>query len=177
MSRRVRRIVLVAAPALVAALATALVPVAGAVDCPRSSVKDKLEGADVAFVGTVLAVEPVAASGGIALSDYRFDVLHGVKGEVGKQATLRAAKLVDLDLQEVTAGSKVAIGVLASRENGRLVTSSCSLVDPGSLLGAADEPKGGAIKVLIGLAIAGIVVLYSVRRLRRRQVTRSRPLE
>ena len=155
-----------------------LVPVAGAATCPRSSVKDKLDGADIAFVGTVAAARPVASSGGIALSDYRFKVLHGVKGEVGTQMTLRAAKLVDIDLQEVEAGSKVPIGVLASRENGRLVTSSCSLVDPGSLMGAADEPKGGLIKVAIGIGILGIVLAYALRRLKkRRQLPPPHPVE
>ena len=163
---------------LVLALTFAVPAAARAADCPRASVKDKLAGADVAFVGTVLAVRPVGNGGGIPLGDYRFDVLHGVKGDVGERVTVRAARLVDIDLQEVTAGSKVPIGVLASRENGRLVTSSCSLVDPGSLLGAADEPKGGAIKVVIGLVIAGIVVAYSVRRLRRRRgLPPPRPVE
>jgi hypothetical protein len=150
-------------------LALAAIPAGRAADCPRSSVKDKLDGAEIAFVGTVRAVTPVGSSGGIALADYRFDVLHGVKGDVGKHVTLRAAKLVDIDQQEVTAGSKAEIGVLASRENGRLVTSSCSLVDPVTLLDASDTPKGGAIKVVIGLVIAGLVVLYSLRRLRRRR--------
>jgi hypothetical protein len=165
--------------ALVAALAAViLVPVAGATTCPRSSVKDKLEGADIAFVGTVAAVRPAISSGGIALGDYRFKVLHGVKGEVGPHVTLRAAKLVDIDLQEVKAGSKVPIGVLASRENGRLVTSSCSLVDPGSLMGAADEPKGGLIKVAIGIVVLGIVLAYSLRRLKkRRHVPPAHPVE
>ena len=153
----------------VAAAAAVLVPVAGAATCPRSSVKDKLDGADLAFVGTVTAVRPVASSGGIPLSDYRFKVLHGVKGEVGQQVTLRAAKLVDLDLQEVKAGLKVPIGVLATRENGRFVTSSCSLVDPGSLMGAADEPKGGLIKVGIGVILLGIVLAYSLHRLKKRR--------
>jgi len=156
--------------ALVVAVAAAiLVPSAGAATCPRSSVKDKLDGAGVAFVGTVTGLRPVQSSGGVAINDYRFKVLHTVKGELGPQVTLRAAKLVDLDLQEVKPGLKVAIGVLASRENGRLVTSSCSLVDPGSLMGAADEPKGGLIKVAIGIVLLGIVLAYSVRRLRRRR--------
>ena len=51
---------------------------------------------------------------------------------------------------------------------GRLVTTSCGLVDAGSLLGAADAPKGGGIKVLIGLIIAALVVGYSIRRLKKR---------
>jgi hypothetical protein len=173
MCRRNARLVL--AVALAAAI---LVPAAGAATCPRSSIKDKLTGADLAFVGMVTAVTPVASAGGIPLDDYRFKVLHPVKGQVGRVVTLRAAKLVDLDLQEVKAGLKVPIGVLASRESGRLVTSSCSLVDPGSLMGAADEPKGGLIKVGVGVILLGIVLAYSLRRLKkRRQVPPLRPVE
>jgi hypothetical protein len=132
-------------------------------------VKDKLAGSGVAFVGRVVGVEPVATSSGIAQFDYRFRVDHAVKGTLGEQMTVRAAKLVDIDNQVVTPRSDVTIGVLATRANGRFVTSSCSLVDPGTLMGAADEPKGGTIKVVIGLMLLVLVVAYSIRRLRRRQ--------
>jgi hypothetical protein len=109
---------------------------------------------------------------GIPRFDYRFTVDRSVKGVVGARATVRAAKLVDIENEVVTA-SNVTIGVLAGRAGGVLVTSSCSLVDPGSLMGASDEPKGGLIKVAIGLVILGVVVAYSLRRLRRRQQTRA----
>jgi hypothetical protein len=36
-------------------------------------------------------------------------------------------------------------------------------------MGAADEPKGGLIKVAIGIVLLGIVIVYSLRRLRRRR--------
>jgi hypothetical protein len=132
-------------------------------------VKDKLAGSGVAFVGRVVGVDAVAMSSGIAQFDYRFRVDHAVKGTLGEQVTVRAAKLVDIDNQVVTPRSDVTIGVLATRANGRFVTSSCSLVDPGTLMGAADEPKGGTIKVVIGLMLLVLVVAYSIRRLRRRQ--------
>ncbi|HEU0337541.1 MAG TPA: hypothetical protein VFR43_13345, partial [Gaiellaceae bacterium] len=50
------------------------------------------------------------------------------------------------------------------------VTGSCSLAEPGALLSAADEPKGNWIKLLIGLVILALVLAYSLRRLRRRQL-------
>jgi hypothetical protein len=131
-------------------------------------VKDKLNGSQVAFVGRVLSVTRVPGNTGIPRFDYRFRIDRPVKGLAGTRVTVRAAKLVDIDNQ-VVAASDVAIGVLATHAAGRLVTSSCSLVDPGSLLGASDEPKGGLIKVAIGLVILGVVVGYSLRRLRRRQ--------
>lgn len=144
---------------------------ASAASCPSESVKDKLTAADVAFVGRVVAVTPVAGNTGIAQFDYRFTVDRAVKGELADRATVRAAKLVDIDNQVVTAGSDVAIGVLATVASGRYVTSSCVLVDPGSLLGASDEPKGGLIKVAIGLVILGLVLSYSLRRLSRRRAS------
>ena len=131
--------------------------------------KQKLDGTAVAFIGRVAAVQPVPQNTGIDTFDYRFVVDHVVKGTVGARATVRAAKLVDIDDQVVTAGSNVAIGVLATPAHGRLVTSSCGLVDPGSLMAATDEPKGGLIKVAIGLLILGLVLAYSFRRLRKRQ--------
>lgn len=142
---------------------------ARAASCPDESIKDKLTTADVAFVGRVVAVTPVVGNTGIDQFDYRFVDDHSVKGNLGDRVTVRAAKLVDIDNQVVTAGSKVAIGVLATAANGRFVTSSCSLVDPGSLLAATDEPKGGLIKVAIGLVILGLVLAYSLRRLQIRR--------
>ena len=115
----------------------------------------------------MLSVTRVPESTGVSRFDYRFTVDRSVKGAVGARATVRAARLVDIDNEVVTAASDVAIGVLATHAGGRLVTSSCSLVDPGSLLGASDEPKGGLIKIAIGLVILGVAVAYSLRRLRR----------
>ena len=49
------------------------------------------------------------------------------------------------------------------------MTESCLLTDPGALLSASDEPRGNAIKIVIGLVILALVLAYSVRRLRGRQ--------
>lgn len=146
---------------------------AGAVNCFSTSVKDKLEGADIAFVGHVASVRPVRTSTGIATFDYTFGVDHAVKGALGSRVTLRAAELEDIDNQVVTPAVNVAIGVLGTRAKGRLVTSTCSLVDPGALMGASDDPKGGGIKVVIGLILLGLVFAYSWRRLKRRQALSS----
>jgi len=133
------------------------------------SVKDKLDGSQVAFVGRVISVSRVAGSGGVAFFDYRFRVDRAVKGLSATRVTVRATRLVDIDNQVVTP-SNVTIGVLASKgAGGSLLTNSCALVDPGSLMGASDEPKGGPIKVVIGVLLLGLVVWYSLRRLKRRR--------
>ncbi len=164
-----RKLVLVGAAAAVVAPAAAL----GA-DCRLAeSVKQKLDGSQVAFVGRVVAVTSVPGSGGVPFFDYRFRVDHAIKGLSAARVTVRATKLVDIDNQ-VVKPSDVTIGVLASkRQGGLLVTSSCALVDPGSLMGASDEPKGGPIKVVIGLVLLGLVVLYSLRRLKARKEAES----
>jgi hypothetical protein len=154
---------------LFACAAALLLPSAASAITCRGSITDRLHNADVGFVGHLISVTPVAANGGIKQFDYRFAIDKAAKGPLGKEATVRAAQLVDLDLRPLTAAYHDTVGVIASPgAGGRLVTTSCGLVDAGSLLGAADAPKGGGIKVLIGLVIAGLVVWYSIRRLKKR---------
>ena len=63
-----------------------------------------------------------------------------------------------------------ALGVLASLTGATLVTESCLLTDPGALLSVSDEARGAWIKVAIGLVILGLVLAYSIRRLRSRRI-------
>ena len=154
---------------LVAILAAMAVPAQAQAELVCvGSVSDLLKKADVAFVGTIVSIEPISGHG-VPQYAYRFKVEKAAKGDLGSFATVRAAKLVDCNLRPLTADTKDAVGVLATRSSGGLVTSEQGLVDPGSLLGAADAPKGGGIKVAIGLVLAAIVVAYSVRRLRKRE--------
>ena len=127
-----------------------------------------MKEADVAFVGHLVSVRPLAGGGGIARFDYRFAVDKAAKGVLPAQVTVRAAQLVDLDNRILSSSYHDAVGVIASPAGGRLVTSSCGLVDAGSLLGAADAPKGGGIKIVVGLVILALVLALSFRRLRRR---------
>lgn len=150
------------------AAALLLPSAAGAITCP-GSITERLHNADIGFAGHLLSVTPVASNGGIEQFDYRFAVDKAAKGRLGKEATVRAVQLVDLEDRPLTASYHDTVGVIASPgAGGRLVTTSCGLVDAGSLLGAADAPKGGGIKVLIGLAIAALVIAYSIRRVKRR---------
>jgi hypothetical protein len=159
---------LVGLGSLVAILAATAVPTPARAELVCvGSVSDLLKKADVAFVGTIVSIEPVNGHG-IPQYAYRFKVEKAAKGQLGAFATVRAAKLVDCNLRPLTADTKDAVGVLATRTNGEFVTSEQGLVDPGSLLGAADAPKGGGIKVAIGLVLAAIVVAFSVHRLRKR---------
>ena len=157
--------------AVLVAFAAALVlpSAARAASCTTQSVKDKLAGADIAFVGRVVAQRPLPQANGLPQFDYVFTVSHAVKGVPPARVTVRSARLVDLSGVPLTPTFHEDVGVLAGRvKGGRLVTSSCGLADAVTLLDASDTPKGGGIKVVIGLLIAGLVILYSVRRVKKR---------
>ena len=61
-----------------------------------------------------------------------------------------------------------AVGLLLTRApDGTWLASACSIVGPGFLVAEAGEPRGGAIKVGIGIVILVLVLLWALRRLRR----------
>jgi hypothetical protein len=142
---------------------------ASALECPQATMEQRIDAADVVFAGTLAGVREVA--GGYA---YRFDVGQAVKGPVGTAIEIRAAqRLVDASDRPVEPGRDA--GVLARRDGAAFVTDSCGLTDPGALLTAADEPRGGWIKILLGVGILGAVVAYSIGRLRRRRASDQPP--
>ena len=145
-----------------------LVPGAGAatLNCPRSSVEARIAGADAVFVGRLLSTRAATQPGERI---YRFVVDQQVKGPLGREVELAAPPLTDA--KGTPLARDVAVGVFATLDGATFRTGSCSLIDPGTLLATADEPRGGAIKVVIGLAILALVLAYSLRRLRRRSRT------
>jgi hypothetical protein len=155
---------------LLAAGLAALAPPAHAatLHCPRSSVEARIADADAVFVGRLLSARPSARP---QERFYRFTVDQQVKGPLGAEVEVLAPRLTDA--RGTRLARDVAVGVFATLEGATFRTGSCSLIDPGTLLATADEPRGGAIKVAIGMVILGVVLAYSVWRLRRR---RSLPL-
>jgi hypothetical protein len=137
---------------------------AAAFNCPNTPVDERLEAADLAFVGRIVAERPAGRAG---LRTYRFRVEKAVKGPLGSEVEVESPRLVDVEEIPVPLGADV--GVLASSQSGTFVTSSCGLSDPAALLAGADEPRGEWIKLVIGVVIAAAAVGYSVVRLRRRR--------
>ena len=151
-----------------ALVAVALAAVVGpaqalAVTCPDRTIRQRLDGADVAFVGRLVSQRGVDTG-----RAYRFRVDQQVKGPVGGQIEVTSVEPL-VDSQNRSLVNDVAVGVLGTSEGATYVTASCSLVDAGALLSVADEPRGQGIKVVIGIVILALVLAYSVRRLRRRQ--------
>ena len=147
-----------------AAAALVVAPGALALDCPNVPLDERLSEVDVAFVGRVTAERPTPGGG----RSYQFLVDQTVKGPVGREIDVDArTRLVDATDKPLVHDE--ALGVLANLDGARVVTEPCLLTDPGTLLSVSDEPKGNAIRLLIGILILAAVLAYSVRRLRHRR--------
>ena len=157
--------------ALVTLAALVLAPAALALDCPNVPLEERLSVADIAFVGRVTDERPENEGTGMV---YRFVVDQRVKGSVGREIEVDAAEPL-VDAADEPLVHDEALGVLAQLDGARVVTESCLLTDPGALLSASDEPRGQALKVVVGVVILALVLAYSIRRLRRREHPRRTP--
>ncbi len=158
MRRAVVSLVVAAASAVLFVPATSS---AATLACPNLTVAQRLDDADVSFVGSIVDERPVGDERLIT-----FTVDKAVKGDLPDQVVVVSEPLVDVDGNAV--GGDRDVGVFAQLEGGTYRTDSCGLVDPSLLLEAADEPRGGAIKLLFGFAILAAVLTYALVRLRRR---------
>ena len=117
------------------------------------------------FVGRSTGFTAVAGDG-IPQRLYRFEVDQEVKGDLGRIVSVRipvkpanGGQLIPLD---------VAAGILMSRANGGWFTTRCGITDPGAVLAEVDQPRGNAVRLVIGVLILGGVLAYSIRRVKRR---------
>jgi hypothetical protein len=151
------------------ALASASPAVAASLECPQATMRERIDGADAVFVGTLLSSRGAHAAGARI---YRFSVEQPVKGPLGTQVDVRAPRLVDAAGAPVAPGTDV--GVLALLDGAEFTTDSCGITNPGALLDAADEPRGTMIKVGVGVVILAAVLAFALLRLRRRNVRERR---
>lgn len=158
-----------AAAAIAAAAALAVTP-AWAVGkpgcvCGELPLSQRLDDADAAVVGRVVAAEERDLRGArVRLLTVEVD--QRVKGwGLGDPLLVRSPAGTDCDLE---APERQAVGLLLQRApDGTWLGSACSLVGPGELVAAGGEPRGGPIKVAIGLALLALVLVWSFARLRR----------
>jgi hypothetical protein len=144
------------------AAAVALPGDARALDCPFIPLERRLEGADAAFVGELVSQRPLADGGSLA----RFEVRQQIRGTGGSEVEVRSeAPLTDAEDRPLTAGT--VVGVFAELDGATLTTSSCLLTDPAALLAVSDEPRGGLIKIALGVAFTMLVVGWAIVRRRR----------
>ena len=152
---------LAAACVLVATLA--LAGTAAACVCAEGSLQERLDAADAAVVARLVDSKEALSSPTRRI--LTFEVEQRVKGDVGGRVDVRSPTGTDCDLEVHEAQT---IGLLLTRmPSGEWLGTQCSVVDPGELVAAGGEPRGGAIKVGIGIVILGLVLLFASHRLRR----------
>ena len=131
--------------------------------CAAAPLDERLDDADAAIVGRVVAVR-ASELNGAPQRLLTVEVDQQVKGDVDDTLVVRSPSLTDCDL--LTARDE-AVGLLLTRApDGGWLGTACSIVDPGELVAAGGEPRGGVIKVVIGLGILGLVLLWAFVRMR-----------
>lgn len=162
------RAALVVSGALVALAALAALTVTGeahAYSCPQTALEGRIREAEAVFVGRSTGFTPVAGAG-IPQRVYRFEIDQEVKGDLGRLVSVR------IPVKEANGGqvipADVAAGILMNRVGGGWFTTRCGITDPGAVLAVVDQPRGNAVKLLIGILIVGAVLTYSIRRAKRR---------
>ena len=126
---------------------------------------ERIAAADAVFVGRTTGFTPVAGAG-VPQRVYHFKVDQQVKGDVGGRVDVR------LPVKRVNGGQEippdVAAGILINRVGAGWFTTRCGITDPGVVLAEVDQQKGNPIRLLIGILILGAVLVYSIRRVKRR---------
>jgi hypothetical protein len=151
---------------LVVAATLALAGEAAACTCAPASAKERLDSADAAFVGRLVAKRP--HSGGEAV--YVFLVDSVVKGELGRRVEVVSPTSGAACGFELPTGE--ASGILLRRDGEEWIGGLCGQIAVGELVEArreSDQPLvnwGGAI---VGAVVVGLGVVLLLRRLRRPQ--------
>ncbi len=102
-----------------------------------------------------------------------FDVETRVKGDVPNQVpgsdVRRIFIRVPLDTDcDATVDEGATVGLLLTRQpTGAWYATACSVVPAGQLVTEGGEPRGGPIKVVIGIFVLALVLLWALLRLRR----------
>lgn len=126
------------------------------------------------FVGRSTGFRAVPGDG-IPQRLYVFEVDQEVKGDLGRTVTVR------IPVKPVNGGQTipvdVAAGILMSRAGGEWFTTRCGITDPGAVLAEVDQPRGNAVKLVIGILILGSVLFYSLRRVQRAPGNRASRLD
>lgn len=125
---------------------------------------ERLDAADAAVVGRVVAERPGELNGA-PQTFLTVEVDQRVKGNVERRLEVRSPSGTDCDV-EVPRNEAVGL-LLTSAPDGAWLATACSVVDPGELVVEGGEPRGGPIKVVVGVIILALVLLWSLRRLRK----------
>ena len=137
---------------------------ASACMCADVPISQRLDESDGALVGRIVAERPGQVEGA-PVTILTVEVEARVKGKLESPLHVRSPRGSDCD---VAAPMNQTIGLLLSRApDGTWLASACSVVEPGPLVAAGGEPRGGVIKVGVGIVILALVLLFARRRLRK----------
>jgi hypothetical protein len=132
--------------------------------CVDAPLAERLDDSDAALIGRVVS-ERSGELNGVPVRYLSVEVDQRVKGDVERALEVRSPSGSDCD---VVVPKDEAIGLLLSRSrDGDWLASACSVVEPGPLVAEGGEPRGGPIKVGIGIVVLVLVLLWALRRLRR----------
>ena len=132
--------------------------------CARAPLEERLDDADAAVVGRVVS-ERLGDVKGLPQLYLAVEVEQRVKGDVQRRLEVRSPSGTDCD---VDVPRDEPVGLLLTRAaDGTWLATACSVVNPGQLVVEGGEPRGGPIKVGIGILILILVLLWALRRLRK----------
>lgn len=147
---------------VLAVLALALVGVGEtqACVCAKQPLDERLDAADAAVVARLIEVRKT-----LSFPPQRtlaFEVDQRVKGDIAERFDIESSAQSDCDL-DVEEG--VPVGLLLTRgPGGEWQGTACSIVGAGELVAEGGEPRGGGIKIVIGLLILALVLSWALRR-------------
>jgi hypothetical protein len=146
-----------------------LTPQAYACVCPNEPLRERLDDADAAIVGTVVGSRETSLRGQ-PQTLLTVEVVQRVKGDVPSELVVTSPRGTDCDLELSDSASGRTSGLLLERapDGATWLGSACSIVEAGALVAEGGEPRGGPIKVLVGVVILALVLLWSFRRLKHR---------
>ena len=146
------------------ALALAVAGEAAACVCAGGSLEERLDRADAAVVGRVVR-EAEGELNGASVRLLTVEVDQRVKGDLERTIVVRGPSDTDCDLRVEL---DTAVGLLLMEGEGeQWLGSACSVVEAGALVVVGGEPRGGGIKVVVGIVVLALVLALSFFRLRR----------
>jgi hypothetical protein len=137
---------------------------AAACRCTDTPLSERLDDSDAAVVGAVVSERKGELRGAPQII-LTVDVEQHVKGDLPRVLEVRSPSGTDCD---VDVPLDKTVGFLLTRGPGQTwLATACSVVDAGLLVAAGGEPRGGLIKVGIGIVVLALVLLWAILRLRR----------
>jgi MYXO-CTERM domain-containing protein len=133
--------------------------------CLEATVEERLDQADAAVVGRIVDDVEWKLTGGPSARRLTVAVEQQVKGDFGDTVFVSVPSGTDCDVE---LEMETTTGLLLTRvREGPTFTwfaSACSVVAPGELVAAGGEPRGGGIKVVLGVLILALVLSWALRR-------------